>query len=277
MASITSVSVTPDSKTKFLNILIANAARWASEGWGGYVGPDFVRGHALQVSLVTPNLTLDQAKASMKPLTDFVAALSDERIVAISNITTLPSGYHDFINTPFVQAFSILNNVYLAPASRLVPKTLFDGQENQTRLANALGQIVASGQPNGIIPFYVLFVPPSSFQLPASDIAPNGPGAASVTPAWVRRSSLTIILPLYSHMLNSAILCGMSLPSPFGTRPTRLRAVPAVSQKASRMLTRRSTRCVPSLRTAARISTRVMCLSQTRRLPFGALRTTLAC
>lgn len=184
MASITALSVAPDSKTKFLDVMVKNAAQWARDGWGGYVGPDYAGGHALQVSLVTPKLTLDEAKASMKPLTDFAQGLRDLRITVSSNITTLQSGYHEFINTPFVKAFNVLNNVGVSLVSRLIPKTQFADAKTQADLTSALGQIVAGGKPNALIPFYVLFVPPSSFDLPDSDKA-GGPGAASVTPAWV--------------------------------------------------------------------------------------------
>lgn len=103
----------------------------------------------------------------------------------ISNITTLKHGYDEFLNPLFVKLFSVLNNVGLAGSSRLVPRRLFNAIASQQKLLEAMVQMADTRSPDPLIPYYVLFVPAASFYLPQSDIAPDGPGAASVTPAWV--------------------------------------------------------------------------------------------
>ena len=193
MASITVVSLAPDAVRNVLQTLIENAIQWSDDGWGGYVGPDFVNGHALQVSLVTPKLTLQEAEDSMKPLTDLLSNLEKLSVPVITNITTLPSGYQDFLNSEFVKLFNILDNASLAPSSRLVPKQFFNGSDSQQQLLDTLVEIADGFSPNPIIPYYVLFVPPSQFELPESDIAPYGPGAASVTPAWVSQIDFNML------------------------------------------------------------------------------------
>lgn len=164
--------------------MIENAEQWAADGWGGYIGPDFLKGGIVEVSLVTPKLTLDEAKASMEPLTN----LSNLPGTAMSvNITTLNEGYRDYMDTTFIKAFTVLNNVGLAPASRLIPREFFQTADKQGTLLDALTGIIEAGEPNSIVPYFVLLVPPASYSLPDTDIPPNGPGAASVTPAWVSR------------------------------------------------------------------------------------------
>lgn len=164
--------------------MIENAEQWATDGWGGYIGPDYIKGGVVQVSVVTPKLTLDQAKASMKPLTDMGNIIGNGTAMTV-NITTLNEGYHDFMDTTFIKAFTILNNVGLAPASRLIPREFFQTAEKQQTLLSALTGMVEAGEPNPIVPYYILLVPPASYTLPDTDIPPNGPGAASMTPVWV--------------------------------------------------------------------------------------------
>lgn len=190
MASITAISLQGDNGKKTIQTMIENAEQWAADGWGGYIGPDFVKGGVVSVSLVTPKLTLDQAKASMKPLTD----LGNSSLTSMwINITTLNEGYHEYMDTTFIKAFTILNNVGLAPASRLIPREFFQTSDKRQTLLDALTGIMEAGTPNPIVPYYVLLVPPASYALPDTDIPPNGPGAASVTPAWVRLQPILLL------------------------------------------------------------------------------------
>lgn len=212
--------------------MIENAEQWAADGWGGYIGPDFIKGGVVSISLVAPKLTLDQAKASMKPLTD----LGNSSLTSMwVNITTLNEGYHDYMSTTFIKAFTILNNVGLAPASRLIPREFFQTADKQQTLLDALTGIMEAGTPNPIVPYYVLLVPPASYTLPDTDIPPNGPGAASVTPAWVSlllsHFRLKQKFPEGSKFIQYARLTykyqirgspyGISLPKPSGIPPTQ--------------------------------------------------------
>ncbi|KAJ4422746.1 hypothetical protein N0V82_002643 [Gnomoniopsis sp. IMI 355080] len=184
LASIYSISFAGDNGRQVLRTMIENAVKWADDGWGGYVGPDYLSGSVVQFSLATPKLTLEEAKESMKPLTDLCSSLGNDTVPIYVSISTLNEGYKEYLETPFIKAFTILNNVGLAPASRLIPQEFFEAPDKQETLLDALTGIIETGEPNSIVPYYVLFVPPHSYQLPDSDIPPNGPGAASVSPAW---------------------------------------------------------------------------------------------
>jgi hypothetical protein len=81
----------------FLKIVTQTALRWGKEGWGGHIGvsPNFIltfciifkyHRQANNLINVNPKLTLDEAKASLKNVSDY--ALSQNGTVTIE---TMPS------------------------------------------------------------------------------------------------------------------------------------------------------------------------------------------
>jgi hypothetical protein len=82
----------------WLNIVTRTALKWSKEGWGGHIRVNFTFGTLLLCAMLThfhqatslinvnPRLTLDEAKASLKNISDY--ALSQNGSVTIE---TLPS------------------------------------------------------------------------------------------------------------------------------------------------------------------------------------------
>lgn len=79
--------------SKFLTILIQNAAQWGDEGWGGYIEPGAMTPQASGFVLMTPKLNLTEAQASMQPITDFASSLANLNIAIDNSITTVDSYY----------------------------------------------------------------------------------------------------------------------------------------------------------------------------------------
>lgn len=82
-----------DNIQKFLAILIANAAKWGDEGWGGYIEPGAITTQASGIVLMTPKLSLDEATTSMKPVLDFATSLTGLNIPMNAQVTTANSYY----------------------------------------------------------------------------------------------------------------------------------------------------------------------------------------
>lgn len=170
-----------------------NAPRWASEGWGGYILPGLLDGTIGTFTAITPKLTLAQAKSSMQPLTDFAENVLGGNVPVNINITTLPQGYWDFLQTPDADTVGGFTGLGYALGSRLMPKTLFESNSSKEAFLSTLLEIQAIGKPNPVVPFYILMVTPADYTLPSTDL-PGGPGYASVTPAW-RDSLWHVVMP----------------------------------------------------------------------------------
>lgn len=169
----------------FIKVLVENANKWASEGWGGYAIPAVDTNLLSAMTFATPKLTLEEAKASMKPITDFLASLENLSIPFTSEIKTVED-YHEFFLNDGSGILDNLNGGGNAISSRLVPSNLFDGPANQTALVDALYSLVTAGQSGStfpILPLFICITAPSLYQLPPSD-QPGSPGASAVTPAW---------------------------------------------------------------------------------------------
>ncbi|KKP02623.1 ent-kaurene oxidase [Trichoderma harzianum] len=156
-------------------VLVANAERWSEEGWGGVYGVLDVAGSPNLVWLgYNANLNLDEGKASLKPVTDYLEALpGSENLVSI--FKTLPNQI-TAQNDPVLLSILLPEaGVSLTRSSRLVPKKNFQTADGQKALVDALmenkfgwGAVIAS---------------PTNYTLAESD-QPGGPGESSVSPAW---------------------------------------------------------------------------------------------
>lgn len=123
---------------------------------------------------ITPKLTHEEAKLSMKPLTDFALPRNNGSLRFGVDVTTVES-YWEFLQSPAFQFISgLIDGISVAQSSRLVLKENFGTESKRQELTDVLSNM----------PFGINMVAPHGYELPKSD-QPGGPGEASVTPAWV--------------------------------------------------------------------------------------------
>ncbi|KKK21133.1 hypothetical protein P175DRAFT_0507165 [Aspergillus ochraceoroseus IBT 24754] len=167
--------------SKLMSILVANAEKWASEGWGGFVSSLNL---GTSVFMSTALLSHEEAVESMKPLSDFATDFN----LGIVNITTSSdylAGMQNFFDIEELQEALVSASTI---SSRIVRRESFVGEENQKQLASLLNDFVTVDQkilePSLQISVLCITAPTLYSQnMPESD-QPGGPGAASVTPAW---------------------------------------------------------------------------------------------
>lgn len=165
----------PDVRTAN-EVLVANAERWSEEGWGGVYGVLNVAGSPNLVWLgYNANLNLDEGKASLKPVTDYLESLPGSENL-ITDFRTLPNQFTAQNDPALLSILLPEAGVSLTRSSRLVPKKNFQTADGQKALVDALmenkfgwGAVIAS---------------PTNYTLAESD-QPGGPGESSVSPAWV--------------------------------------------------------------------------------------------
>ncbi|RAH72409.1 FAD-binding domain-containing protein [Aspergillus aculeatinus CBS 121060] len=172
----------------FTSLIIANAERWAAEGWGGFLIPG-----SADYALIIATALLDHsaAMASVQPVLDFARQFNTSS-ATLSSV----AGFLDFMepitSNPLVQ----MSEVSTAVSSRIIPRTSFQNTRSQAQLAELITQLVILNDtlPTPPAPqVAVLLVAPALYSqnLPKED-EPFGPGASSVTPAW--RSGLWHLL-----------------------------------------------------------------------------------
>ncbi|KAI9372487.1 hypothetical protein BJX61DRAFT_533913 [Aspergillus egyptiacus] len=183
--------VTPD----FFSIVVANADKWASEGWGGYILPSPVGRGASTVALGTTMLDLSQAQASMQPLIELANRPVGSGTLGNASVDT--ADYYQVLQAVIAHEEQlILPSSGFAFSSRLVPRESFVGDENQKQLSTALHNILTTSEEQGVaaragLMMYAVTPHLYSRTMPGSDL-PGSPGAASITPAW-RRSLWHVI------------------------------------------------------------------------------------
>lgn len=180
VVSFQSTQVT--ARNDFLGILIANANKWAFEGWGGYLSA--ATNLATQTSsliLLTPLLSTKDATASMDPVTSFVANLTDARVIA-NSVSEIPTFYEAYQR--FIQPNAIPVGASIAIGSRLIPDSQFGGSKNQNHLREALIEICNMiNQPDeaGLVDagqILIIAAAPTSYPVNA------GNDTSSIHPAW---------------------------------------------------------------------------------------------
>lgn len=171
-----------DSVSKFIELCTQNGDKWASEGWGGYIAPGAQSKLTSGMILMTPKLSHEEAVASMKPITDFVAGLG---VVPLDNDV--------YSETSFYQAYE----KYIGPnqekvglgvaiGSRLIPRGMLTTTAGQQSVAaameKALNMVVPVNvdnlDPRALVygpPFQILVTTPSSY---------TTDGTSSLIPAW---------------------------------------------------------------------------------------------
>lgn len=153
-------------------LLVDNGVKWAEDGWGGYVSS---LGDSTGLLLaVTPKLTHEEARLSMKPLTDFAIPRNNGSLRFGVDVTTVEN-YWEFLQSPAMKFIGgLIDGISVAQSSRLVLKENFRTGHKRQELTDVLSNM----------PFGINMVTPYGYELPDSDQA-GGPGEASVTPAWV--------------------------------------------------------------------------------------------
>ncbi|RDW93782.1 uncharacterized protein DSM5745_01104 [Aspergillus mulundensis] len=190
LALITFPNISSANALEFLSITVANANKWASEGWGGYIqlGP---LGMGVSTFFMSTSL-LDQSAAedSMKPVTDFATSLGSLASASVTRFDT----YYEVIQALIgpEESSGLSGGGPMAISSRIVPQESFEGTANQEKLTSILNGILLASQSDdhnaSVVPSAPLFIcvtAPTIYSqnLPESD-QPGGPGASSVTPAW---------------------------------------------------------------------------------------------
>lgn len=184
-ARISIAGINEDVISEFFSAVIANADKWASEGWGGYILPAGV-GEASTISLGTTMLDISEARASMQPLIDLANRPADSGTLGNSSVNT--ADYHNILQAIIAREENLIfPSSAWAFSSRLIPKRSFHG-DNQQRLSSALHNIIKTAQGQDVPASSTLLiyaVAPSLYSrtMPETDL-PGGPGASSVSPAW---------------------------------------------------------------------------------------------
>lgn len=183
VAYITFAGTNASSIRRFIDICTQLGDRWATDGWGGYIAPGAVTSLVSGMIMMTPKLTHDQAIASMKPLTDYVASLGN--VATHNSVTTEPSYYTAY--QKYIAPNQEKVGVGIAMGSKFIPRSMLQSSAGQQKVADAIEKsssmvIPVTGQ-GGVdyrsltygSPFQILVTAPSSYQTD---------GSSSVTPAW---------------------------------------------------------------------------------------------
>ena len=171
-----------------MKIIIANADKWATEGFGGYIEPTPPADTPLYSSflMMTPNLTLAEANASMAPIIDFAHSLGNATVEA--GVVTVPSFYQ--VYETFIAPSTEIVDVSQALGSRLIPRSLFQSQDGQQQVLSAMSQVAATvqyGSPYQQDPIAAFSQNPLQILVTTPANYP-GDNTSAVTPAW--RNSL---------------------------------------------------------------------------------------
>lgn len=142
VAYIRFISTNLDNVRGFLKVLIENAKQHAIDGWGGYIEPNAMTNQASGLVLFTPKLNNAQAKASMKPVTDYAASLGN---IVLNNEVDEGGSFLSAYNKYLVPNEELVG-LGTAIGSRLIPDTNFVGAGNQQQLLDALMNVVSISQ-----------------------------------------------------------------------------------------------------------------------------------
>jgi hypothetical protein len=126
---------------------------------------------------MNPNLSYDEAVASMAPITDYMASPGQTSVL---NVITTVSSYTEAFDI-FIGPSGEAAGVGSAVSSRLIPKSAFSSSDNQAALLAAISKMVDIVLPlNTSVPgspLQILVTAPASYALPAGY-------TSAVTPAW---------------------------------------------------------------------------------------------
>ena len=173
-------ALSQDDSTRLLNILVQNARIWADLGFGGYSFPAPGTTYNNTVSLVSPKVTLPQARLALQPLTEFA------RSVGKPGMITNQKSWKTVLMLMNAGSEHQAGMSY-ALSSRLVPRANFKDAAAQQSLVSALAPIAtafATVEKEGLStaveqhPLFICLTTPSAY-----DVGTDA-NSSSVTPAW---------------------------------------------------------------------------------------------
>ncbi|KAL7820127.1 hypothetical protein V8C26DRAFT_427512 [Trichoderma gracile] len=120
----------PEVPRTINEIFVANVGKWADEGWGGlYAVSGNVTNSTARFLGFNTKLSVEEARASLKPVTDYLGSFPSSNGTLISQFKTLPSQWAAQ-NDPVLLGFLLPEaGVSLTRSSRLVPRSNFQGDE----------------------------------------------------------------------------------------------------------------------------------------------------
>ncbi|KAF2166572.1 hypothetical protein M409DRAFT_66592 [Zasmidium cellare ATCC 36951] len=118
-----------------VSLVVNNTEQWSADGWGGYMAAGVKGVGLIFIDMITPKLTLDEAKASMKPATDFATALLPNLSVPITVEIKTHANYWEYYNSAIAQSLSKQGvGTGVAMASRLISTQNFATPAKKSQL-----------------------------------------------------------------------------------------------------------------------------------------------
>lgn len=197
----------------FFDLATQNANKWASEGWGGSLYGGGGGRTVIGFQVYNMVLSLDDAKASMQSVFDFVASSNNSAEVIDADITTFPTIWQAFEAklVPILESAGIGGAV----ASRLIPSDLLAEPAGQKAVAAALAEIsndlifptsASQTDPlsvNYTAPIQILLTSPYNYK-------PVSPGESfadsSVTPAWRNSTWHAIVIQAFASQADKTTI-----------------------------------------------------------------------
>ncbi|KAG8717821.1 hypothetical protein FRC09_013625 [Ceratobasidium sp. 395] len=146
----------------YMSAIIANSVKWAEDGWGGYVSPNYA-------IFATPKLNRTEAEASMAPLTQIVASFGSD---VIKNEFSSYDSFLPLFNFVVANAAAPVGRPFTM-ATRIIPASNFATANSRNALLSAT--LAAFSTVGGAAQIMVT-APYSYNATSASDV--------SATPAW---------------------------------------------------------------------------------------------
>lgn len=204
----------PEVPCTINEIFVANAEKWADEGYGGlYALSGNVTNSTARSLGFNTKLSVEEARASLKPATDYLESFPSSNGTLTSQLKTLPNQWAAQ-NNPVLLGFLLPEaGVSLTRSSQLVLRSNFQGDGAQKQIVEFLmSQIFRRS---------VVLVEPTKYYLPESD-RPGGPGETSVTPALVSSAYRTLVAslgdcnsadtPYRETLFGTLLLCNLGIP-----------------------------------------------------------------
>ncbi|QRV84879.1 FAD-binding domain protein [Ceratobasidium sp. AG-Ba] len=146
----------------YMTTIIANSVKWAEDGWGGYVSPNYA-------IFATPKLNRTQAEASMAALTQVVASFGSD---VITNEFSSYDSFLPLFNFVVANAAAPVGRPFTM-ATRITPAANFATADSRNQLlAATLGAFTTVGGAAQI-----MVTAPYSYNA-------TSPSDVSATPAW---------------------------------------------------------------------------------------------
>jgi hypothetical protein len=165
-----------DGTRNISNLLVSNAEKWGSEGWGGAIVID--DNNVFSFFGVVSSLSIEEAEISLEPVVSYLKSVASESNSYVASVISVP-GHHAIHQIPQMHALWTAGTGFtVARSTRLLPRENFK-PDRREELVDVLVQQS----------WVALLAAPTNYRVPESD-QPGGLGHSAVTPAWVSSSTL---------------------------------------------------------------------------------------